>query len=193
MPKSNTPSHKTAAVQESILTMPPAELRARVAKALALWQQILALLPGGVVLTEPERQHSHGRLRDGEGAQMITVLAVAERFPALFASLADLDEGTDPTRFELPLLRERLERAEILAPLAEALAGRQLLSITDTVLHLRDLVRTPVSEAYAIAKSVAKTDVKLKTMLAPVMDYYRRLAELSAASRKANQDAKSKG
>jgi hypothetical protein len=61
------------------------------------------------------------------------------------------------------------------------------------VLHLRDLVRTPVSEAYGIAKTLAKTNLKLKTSLAPVINYYRRIAELAAAARKANLDEKSKG
>jgi hypothetical protein len=192
MSKTNVHDPKTAA-HESILTMPLDELRARVVKAIALWQQILALLPGGVVLTDNERGHTRGRLRDGESAQMLTVLDVCEKFPALFESLVDLDEGVDPTKFETPLLRDRLQRAEILAPLADALSNTQLLSITDTVLHLRDLARTPISEAYGIAKSIAKTNVALKTMLAPVLDFYRALAELAAAARKANQDAKPKG
>jgi hypothetical protein len=184
---------KKSAAHASILTMPLDELRERVTKALALWKQIEALLPGGIVLTEAERKSTLGRLRDSESGHLLTILAVCEKFPALFTSLADLDEGTDPTRFETELLRDRLQRAEALEPLVTALADAKIVAVSDTVLHLRNLARAPISEAYAIAKTIAKTNAQVSTMLAPVLDFYRGLAALAAAARKANHDDKSKG
>lgn len=188
-----TKNDKKSAAHASILTMPLDELRERVMKALALWKQIEALLPGGVVLTEAERKNSLGRLRDGESGHLLTILAVCEKYPALFASLADLDEGTDPTRFETELLRDRLLRAEALEPLVTALSDAKIVAVSDTLLHLRDLARAPISEAYAIAKTIAKTSAPVSSMLAPVLDFYRGLAARAAASRKANDDEKSKG
>ncbi len=71
-------------------------------------------------------------------------------------------------------------------------AGK-LGGMSDTVLHLRSLVRDPLKEAYGIAKSMAKTNVKLKSMLAPIIDFYAALARTAAESRKANAEACAKG
>ncbi len=65
--------------------------------------------------------------------------------------------------------------------LAEGIGG-----ITDTVLHLRSLVRDPIKEAYGISKAMARTNEVLKSMLAPVIDFYAAAAKAAAASRKAN-------
>ena len=183
------PAHDASA-DDSILTMPLDALQSRVTQAMGLWKQILVLLPGGVVFTDNERLRTQGRLRDGEEAQLLTVLDVTEAFPALFEGLADLDEGADPTRFEPKLLRDRLQRAAILAPFVDSLAYPAEHSLGDTVLHLRALARGPLSEAYGIAKAMARSNLKLKTLLAPVMDFYRSLAVMAAAARKVNQAKK---
>lgn len=178
-------------VFDSILTMPLDELQSRVTNALGLWKQILLLLPGGIVLTDEERLRTQGRLRDGESEHMLTLLGITEAFPVLFEGLADLDEGVDPTKFEPGLLRDRLMRAAILAPFVDAFANPEEHSISDTVLHLHALARGPVSEAYGSAKAMARSNLKLKSMLAPVMDFYRSLAILAANARKVNQAKKS--
>ena len=121
----------------------------------------------------------------------LTILSVMEAFPAFFEGLADLDQGVDPTKVETTLMRDRIERAEILARLV-AIAD-QFGGMSDTVLHLRSLVREPISEAYGIAKSMAKTNQKLKSMLAPVIDFYATLAKAAAAARKANAEANAAG
>lgn len=168
----------------SVLDMPLDELESRVGQAGTLMKQAFALFPGLLVLTDEERRYSNGRFRNGEGQMYLTILAVMEAFPTFFEGLADLDQGVDPTKVETPLLRDRLQRAEILARLLDP-AG-QLGGMSDTVLHLRSLVRDPVKEAYGIAKSMAKTNPKLKSMLAPVIDFYAAIARAAAESRKAN-------
>lgn len=168
----------------SVLDMPLDELESRVGQAGTLMKQAFALFPGLLVLTDEERRYSNGRFRNGEGQMYLTILSVMEAFPTFFEGLADLDQGVDPTKVETPLLRDRLQRAEILARLLDP-AG-QLGGMSDTVLHLRSLVRDPVKEAYGIAKSMAKTNTKLKSMLAPVIDFYAAIARAAAESRKAN-------
>ena len=84
-------------------------------------------------------------------------------------------------------MRDRIQRAELLAPLAAY--AEKFGGMSDTVLHLRSLVRDPVKEAYGIAKSLANTNQKLKSMLAPVINFYAALAKASAAARRANAEA----
>ena len=117
-------------------------------------QQALALFPGLHVMTDEERKYSNGRIRNGEGPQFLTLIAIIEAFPKFFEGLADLDEGVDPTQVETPLMRDRVQRAEMLAKLIDDAA--KLGAISDTVLHLRELVRDPMKEAYAISKVKAR-------------------------------------
>ena len=173
----------------SILTMPLEELQKPVIQALVLWKQIVALFPGTVVLTAEERNSNAGRLRVNEEDALLTILEVADAFPEYFTSLADRDSGVDPAKFETELQRDRLARANILAPLADAFAT-QPVGIDDTVLHLRELASKPIREAYAIAKSLASTNKALSSLLAPALDFFRALGKAAAASRKAHADQK---
>jgi hypothetical protein len=186
--QAQTQAQIQAPVWTSVLDMPLTELESRVTQAGKLMAQILDLFPGVIVMPEAERKVSNGRLRNGEGGAYLTLITVMEAFPALFEGLADLDQGVDPTHVETPLMRDRIQRAELLARFA-AVADK-LGGVSDTVLHLRSLVREPMSEAYGIAKSMAKTNQKLKSMLAPVLDFYAAIAKVAAATRKANAEAK---
>jgi hypothetical protein len=172
----------------TVLTMPVAELQQRVAQAVALWGQIVALFPGTVVLTSQERL-STPKMGSDEEPALLAVLKVADTFPQFFTSLADLDEGTDPTTFETGLQRDRMARADALAPLAQAFAT-QPVGIDDTVLLLRGEAKEVVGRAYAIAKSLAPTNQPLSTLLAPALNYYRAIAKAAAATRAANAKAK---
>jgi len=167
--------------------MPLPELETRVTQAGALMKQAIDLFPGLVVKTEDERRHSNGWLRVGEGEKYLTIVAVMEAFPAYFEGLTDLDQGLDPNVLETPLMRDRIQRAEILARLGD-IAGK-FDAMSDTVLHLRELVREPIREAYGIAKAMAKANQALRSMLAPVIDFYAAMAKAAAASRKANAEA----
>jgi len=174
-----------------VFDMPLEELSKRAETARGLIQQALDLFPGLVTLTEEERRHSSGRLRRGEGAMFLTLLAIMEAFPQFFEGLADLDEGVDPTKVEIELMRDRVERAEALAPLIDVM--NKLGGVSDTVLVLRAKVREPMSEAYGIAKVMAKTNQALRSKLAPVIDFYSSIAKAAAASRKANAEQRAQG
>ncbi|MEO5725613.1 MAG: hypothetical protein ABI134_32035 [Byssovorax sp.] len=183
----NVTKKKDTQTWSTVFNMPLEELERRVASALVLMQQIADLFPGLLVMTDEERRFTNGRFKSGEGPMFLTIISVMEAFPAFFEGLADFDEGVDPTKVETPLMRDRIQRAEILAKLLAPAA--KLAGMSDTVLQLRGLVRDPIKEAYGIAKSLAKTNAKLKSMLAPVIDYYAAIARAGAATRKANAEA----
>lgn len=171
----------------TVYDMPLDELERRVVQAHAFMQQAVDLFPGLVVMTDESRRYSTGRLRTGESQQFLTLISIMEAFPRFFEGLADLDEGIDPTTVETPLMRDRVLRADILARLLET--ANRFGAMSDTVLHLREMVRDPIKEAYGIAKSLANTNEKLKSMLAPVINFYTGLAKAAATTRKVNAEA----
>jgi hypothetical protein len=168
--------------------MPLDELQRRAEQSAALMNQAIALLPGALTMTAQERRHSPGRLRSGEGPVYLDVISIIEEYPAFFEGLADLDEGVDPGKVETGLMRDRIQRAEILAPLGKL--TEKFVGISDSVLHLRGLVRQPVTEAYGIAKSLARTNAAIRSRLARTIDYYAGFARVAAAARKANAASK---
>ena len=188
MPRDVDNKQKDLKAWSNIFDMPLQELEARVIKAGGLMQQALDLFPGLIVKTEDERKHSNGRIRTGEGEKHLILVDIMEAFPSYFEGLADLDHGLDPNVLETPLMRDRIQRAEILARLGGIVGKFDAMS--DTVLHLRELVRDPIKEVYGIAKAMARANQKLKSMLAPVIDFYAVAAKAAAAARKANAEAK---
>lgn len=183
-----TDPHKIdSPIWSTVFDMPLDELKTRVIQADAFMKQALALFPGLFAMTDEERKTTTGRLRTGEGPIFLKVVGIIEAFPAYFVGLADLDEGIDPKVVETPLIRDRIERAEILAKLIDD--ADKLTGLSDTVLHLRALVREPIKEAYAISKAMKRTNEALKTMLVPVLNYYAAMAKAALESRQANQAA----
>ncbi len=173
----------------SLLTMPFDQASESINRAVTALAQILALLPGLVTLPEAERKVIGGRLRDGEAQAFLTVLDECDARPELVVSLADLDNGVDPTTFETALIRSRIELSMALTPLSATIS--QLASnVNDTVLYLNDLTKQPILEAYAIFKAVAKTDLSVKTAITPALDYYANIAKAGMATRKKNAAAK---
>ena len=171
----------------TVFDMPLDELKSRAVQAHGFIQQAIGLFPGLYAMTDDERKYTNGRIRTGEGPQFLTLIDIMEAFPQFFEGLANLDQGIDPKQVETPLMRDRVERAEILAKLLDDAA--KLAALSDTVLHLRELVRDPMKEAYAISKVMQKSSDKLKSMLASVINFYANLAKASAATKKANAEA----
>jgi hypothetical protein len=167
---------------ESVFTMSITELEDRVAKAKRLFAEIGALLPGLATLTDDDRRHSDGKLRDGEGDALGSVIDVAEKNPQYFAALADKDGGFDPKTFETSLLRDHLARRPIIAALAAA-ADALMTPLGDTVLALGEQVRPVLLAAYQIAKPIAAADDAVRSTLAPALDFYGRVGRLAAATR----------
>jgi hypothetical protein len=102
--------------------------------------------------------------------------------------LADKDGGIDPTTFETDLLRDHLERREILG---RVLAAAEAVSspLGDTVLTLGEQVRPVLLAAYKIAKPIADSDSKVRTRLAPALDFYGKIGRRGAETRAAKKSA----
>lgn len=153
----------------SVMTREEAEKAAKQIGTLV--QEIRKLLPGVVRLTEKERIHSTGRIRDGEADALRAVLDTVELKPAAFESLAARDNGSDEDILETKLLRNRLAVVEVLGQAAvevAILAG----DLGDFALHVGEQVKPVTLEAYAIAKPIARNDAKVRSALAPALDFY---------------------
>lgn len=124
-------------------------------------------------LTDDERQHTAGRLRQGEDKAMHAILDCMDAMPSLFASLADKDHGKDPNKVETLPAREALARAQSLIPIVEA-ADRIARMLADDLLAAVAKARDVTVPAYAIAKANASANAKLRGKIAPAMDFYAR-------------------
>lgn len=175
----------------SVFTMDLDALRKRIEEARQHLAAIGGLLPGLVAMTAEDRRTSAGRFRPGEGEALAGVLALAERRPQLFESLADRDHGVDPAHFEVGLLRDRLARIELLASMSEPLEALAQLA-GDSVVHLGELTKPTLLLAYALGKALAQHDVEARSDLAQALDYYGRASRRAAASRKAAESKPSK-
>jgi hypothetical protein len=161
--------------------VPIEELRKQTKKALELAAELRSLFQELTELTEEDRKFSQGRMRTGEADILRSVLDAVDLQPEYFKSLADEDEGHDPGRFETDLLRDRLERRALYLQVADAL-DPIVTGLNDTALHFGGLTRPAVLAAYRIAKTLARTDRKMKTAIAKAIDFYR--APVKARSNK---------
>ena len=166
-------------------TMPIGELRSRVTQIGGYLAKTRALLPGLVQLDDVDRLHTEGRLRAEEPEALGCVLDVVEAHPHYFVALADKDFGKDPKRFEVEVLRERLERRALIADVAKQIA-ELAEETTDHVLHLGELTKPPVLAAYHIAKPLSEHDVQMGSKLAAAKNFYGRSARRAAETRKKN-------
>ncbi len=94
------------------------------------------------------------------------------------------DLGVDPSVYGSARLKKRLQRVDAPAPLSDALEGLAQ-DIGDTVLELGELGCEPLLAAYAILKSVVRTDATLKELLKESIDSYAALAQAAAETRRA--------
>lgn len=169
-----------------VFTMSLSALDKHVAQLLGELGKAESALDGLVRLTRQERVDSPGKFRNGEADALGSVLDAAVAKPALFESLADKDFGSDASTFEIGALRDRLQRIDKLAPVADKLEELSTL-ISDTVMQLTAETKPVMQEAYGIAKSVAKTDGELRATIAPAIDFYKEIARRSAETRKRNE------
>jgi hypothetical protein len=180
-----------AAPAETVFNMPIEKLRTNVAAAMDYLDQIKALLPGMLTLTNEDRRNSSGKFRDGETRGFYDLIQFAIANPQYFDGLADRDQGQDPTRFEPELIRDRLERRDLLAqfaPPAEELG----IKANDSVLHLGDLTKPVLSAAYGIARVLAKHNEVVRSSIAKLIDFYGGVARRAAETRARNAAAENK-
>ena len=192
-----SPAHAQAQAQQApvpasgdLADMAIAQLQTAVQQAMGAIATIRAALPNPTRLTTEERKHSGGKLKNGEAAVLQTVCDVAAdpKYAPMVASLADRDFGTDPSSFEAGLLKERLQRVAVLAPLAQALESLGQ-DISDTELELGELSAQPARDAYAILKTVAKTDATLSARIKDVIDFYAAIAQAALKTKRAKKAA----
>jgi hypothetical protein len=139
------------------------------ATAEQLCQRIEAL--GFAQLTDEERLHSRGRLREGEVEALESTLDTIDAHPGLFASLAAQDHGKDDSLVETAPAREALVRAAALLPLQQALS-RALARVGDEVLASAALTKDVTIPAYAIIKVNAPLSASVRKKAAPALDFH---------------------
>lgn len=165
------------------------DLRKRAAQGSALIAQNLALFPEAKGLAKQDRRSSRGKMGLVEAKALRGVVGAIDLEPAIFASLADEDEGHDPNKVETDLVRDRFDRHEIYTLQAEAhLAAAKVF--TDAALANGALVRPLALAAYEIAKPISKRNAAMREKIAPLMDYYAGNAEAAAETRQANKAKK---
>lgn len=173
-----------------LIDVPLAQVKQAVAQAMTALGTIRSLLPNPTRLTTAQRKEIAGRMRTGESAVLENIAVVAQMpaYATFVASLADLDYGVNPNVFEAPLLSQRLQAADALGPLSDALTslGEDL---SDTALQLNALGRPPLLEAYAILKSVAKTNPALMALIKDAINFYAAPAQAAAKARAAKKAA----
>jgi formiminotetrahydrofolate cyclodeaminase len=140
-------------------------------------------------LTEEERRHSAGKLRNGEAAAMTTILDTVDAFPQAFEALAPKDNGVNPNVVETAPSRASLARSQTLAPLAIVLESL-VTRVSDDMLASAKEVTTP---AYAIGKANAASNPKVRKSLATAIDFYTKASRHTSKPAKTAKPAKSTG
>lgn len=154
-----------------VLDMPPDVLGRLVDQVIAEVSASLARLPGLATLSNDERIHSNGRLRDGEPEAMTAILDTADSRPAYFLPLAARDRGADENRFETGPCRDDLARRAHVERLRAALEPN-FNRVGDTVLALGSRIRDVTMPAYALARVASAHDGKLREKLNPATDFF---------------------
>jgi hypothetical protein len=167
---------------DDILTMPLKTLQKNIAQVQEHIASIDALLPGLAGLTPDARRHA-SKFRDGEAEALSSVLDAADAKPPLFESLANQDMGVDPEVFEVALLRDRLQRAVLLAALAKQFTPISD-GIADTVLQLANLSKPVMLLAYDIAKTHAKLDGVIANAIRPALAFFTKIGRAAATTKK---------
>ena len=166
-----------------------ADLQKREAKAKALLAELSALFPEARGLPKGDRRRSRGKLGRKEGLALRGVLDAIDLEPAMFASLADEDEGHDQGKLETDLLRERFDCHQIYSSIADEMESLAS-ALSDAALTHAALAKPVTLAAYEIAKPVSKRHPAIRAKLAPTLDYYGANAAAAIDTRKANKLAK---
>jgi hypothetical protein len=165
-------------------------LEATVKKALAAVRASRAELEEHALasMTSEDRQHSAGKLRDGEATAMISVLDTVDAHPGQFASLAPHDHGSDDAAVETGPARTALARRALLAPLAAELDAL-LTRVGDDMLVSAALAKDVTVPAYGIIRANAPFNRALRSSAAAALDFHA----APARKRKANAKKTPKG
>ena len=178
------PTSKTA-TPTSIADIDQKALADRYDKIDALLDRVDEVMADAVELTADDRAHA-ARLRSGEEVALTGVLDYADARPEFFTTLADKDNGKDPSTFETKLLRQRIGAAAILQKIVDRLEKTRL-PISDSALYVTTLAKAPVLAAYEIAKVHARHDDVHGKKLNAAINLYSSIAKAGAATRKSKK------
>ena len=162
------------------------DLKKRATQGSALTEQKRALFPEAHKITKADRRLSRGKMGLVEGAALRGVVDAIDLEPAIFASLADEDDGHDPDKLETDLLRERLDRHAIYTRQAEEHLALAKIFL-DAALAQGALVRPVALAAYEIAKPISKRNAAIREKIQPLIDYYAGNAAAGIEAREANK------
>jgi hypothetical protein len=117
--------------------------------------------------------YSQGLIHGEEEEKSLTaILDAAIEFPSYVASLSNQDGGEDDDSFEADLLAARLEAVKRLQRVsAEAQSLAHLFD--DTAASVGTRSKPILGAAYRILKNISSTLPKLKSTLAPAIDFFR--------------------
>jgi len=165
-------------MEAAIDTLPIDKLRKLVADGAAHLDKAIEIFSFLVSLTSEERQHSNGRMRNGEEAALTAVIDTVSNHPQIFSAL----------KLDAKALKSLLERRDLLTSSAER--ARHLADdLTDTQLHLGEAVKTPILTAYHLGVAVGSHDPALASGIQPARQFYQAPARAGARTRKAHQAA----
>lgn len=152
------------------------ELRARARRALDLIAELKELFPDLIRLSEMDRKYSVGRMRRGEPEVLQSILNAVELQPEYFRSLDGASsersvERQESAPFDVTMLRDRLERRQLLQDVADALEPLTS-AFSDTALHLGGEARPAIFAAYRVAKTLAQRDGVMRAAIGRAMDFF---------------------
>lgn len=124
-------------------------------------------------MTSIERQHSNGKLKDGEETAIRAIVETVTRFPEPFRGL----------KGNAKILSEGLEMRGLLSPIVENLQKLQARA-SDALLRSGESIKTASSPLYEIASALAKHDPELANALQPARQFYQAPAQAAARTRK---------
>ena len=163
-------------MQHEVDQISPEKLKKAVADASAHLEKAAEALTFLVSLTSEQRQHTNGKLKDGEDKAIAAVVDTLSRHPGPFTSLK-----IDPSQ-----MTQLLQRRAVLAPLAEQ-ATQLADDLTDTLLHIGESIRGPISSAYHVASAIAPHDDAIAATLQPARQFYQATGRAAARTRKAHR------
>lgn len=151
-------------------------------KLLAQVEEMTAEMPQ---LSAEERTVSLGRFREDEHKIVAKMLDVVDAFPGHFSALAATDRGKDDQVVETGPARDDLARREAILEVSTRLSALGSV-MADAVLMLGNNVRMFTVPAYRIGQVSAKSDVKIRSKMNPIAEFY------TAGARKAQRTVKKK-
>jgi hypothetical protein len=138
--------------------------------------------------TSDERQHSAGKLRDGEDKALEGILDTVDAHPEHFISLAPHDHGTDDSKVETGPARAALARRSLLVPFASELAAFTQ-RVSDDVMSSGALARDVTTPAYAIIKANAPINPALRKSASSSLNFYVKQAQQKGPKKSAKAAA----